>query len=66
MNKTDFLEKLKKGLAPISGNERQCVLDYSDEMISDRIENGKTEEEAVAELGSPESVVENILAEFAV
>ena len=66
MNKTDFLEKLKKGLAPISGNERQSVLDYYDEMISDRIENGKTEEEAVAELGSPESVVENILAEFAV
>lgn len=66
MNKTDFFEKLKKGLAPISGNERQSVLDYYDEMISDRIENGKTEEEAVAELGSPESVVENILAEFAV
>lgn len=66
MNKTDFLEKLKKGLAPISGSERQSVLDYYDEMISDRIENGKTEEEAVAELGSPESVVENILAEFAV
>lgn len=66
MNKIDFLEKLKKGLAPISGNERQSVLDYYDEMISDRIENGKTEEEAVAELGSPESVVENILAEFAV
>ena len=43
MNKTDFLEKLKKGLAPISGNERQSVLDYYDEMISDRIENGKTE-----------------------
>ena len=49
MNKTDFLEKLKKGLAPISGNERQSVLDYYDEMISDRIENGKTEEDAVAE-----------------
>ena len=66
MNKTDFLENLKKGLGSISGNERQSVLDYYDEMISDRVENGKTEEEAVAELGSPESVVENILAEFAV
>lgn len=66
MNKTDFLENLKKGLGSISGNERQSVLDYYDEMISDGVENGKTEEEAVAELGSPESVVENILAEFAV
>lgn len=66
MNKTDFLENLKKRLGSISGNERQSVLDYYDEMISDGVENGKTEEEAVAELGSPESVVENILAEFAV
>lgn len=66
MKKKEFLKKLKKGLAPMGGYERQRVLDYYDEMISDRIETGKTEEEAVAELGSPESVVENILAEFAV
>ena len=50
MKKKEFLKKLKKGLAAMGGYERQRVLDYYDEMISDRIETGKTEEEAVAEL----------------
>lgn len=64
MKKNEFLEKLEKGLAPLDGSERRRVLDYYDEMISDRAENGKTEEEAVAELGSPENVVEKILSEI--
>ncbi len=63
MKKKEFLKKLKKGLAPMGGYERQRVLDYYDEMISDRVENGKTEEEAVAELGSPEYVIEKTLIE---
>ena len=63
MKKKEFLKKLKKGLAPMGGYERQRVLDYYDEMISDRIETGKTEEEAVAELGSPEYVIEKTLIE---
>lgn len=63
MKKKEFLKKLKKGLAPMGGYERQRVLDYYDEMISDRVENGKTEEEAVAELGLPEYVIEKTLTE---
>ncbi len=63
MTKKEFLKKLKRGLAPMGGYERQQALDYYDEMIDDRIESGKTEEEAVDELGSPESVVEKTLRE---
>lgn len=63
MNKTDFLEALKKGLKDYSPNEIAQYTDYYSEMIDDRIEEGLSEEEAVADVGTPEAAVAQIKTE---
>ena len=51
MNKQDFLTRLEEALAGLPEEERAERLAFYGEMIDDRIEEGLTEEEAVAELG---------------
>lgn len=63
MTKKEFLRRLKRGLSPLDRYERQRISDYYAEMIDDRIECGKTEEEAVEEIGSPETIARNTLSE---
>ena len=63
MNKSEFLESLRKGLRglPQSDVDERCAF-YS-EMIDDRIEEGMSEEEAVAAAGTVDSIVTQILDE---
>ncbi len=63
MSKSEFLENLRKGLRglPQSDVDERCAF-YS-EMIDDRIEEGMSEEEAVAAAGTVESIVTQILDE---
>lgn len=63
MTKSDFIQKLTEALANMPGNERVLVLEYYEEMIDDRIENGMSEEEAVAELGSIEEILKEAAPE---
>lgn len=63
MTKKEFLKRLKKGLSPLDRQERERIVEYYDEMIDDRIEYGKTEEEAVEEIGSPEVIAIRTLKE---
>lgn len=63
MKKKEFLKKLKRCLSPLKSCEKQRIIDYYDEMIADRMENGVDEETAVSELGSPQSCAEKTLAE---
>ncbi len=63
MTKKEFLKRIKKGLASLNRQERERIADYYAEMIDDRIECGKTEEEAVEEIGSPETIARNTLNE---
>lgn len=53
MNKKEFMQKLKQ-LLP-EADKRDILLDYEEHFLSG-INDGKTEEEIVAELGSPEEV----------
>ena len=64
MNKEQFLLALRQGLLGLSEEDIQNSLDYYAEMIDDRVEDGKTEEDAVAELGSVEEIIEQILSEM--
>ena len=48
MNKIEFMQKLKDGLAGLSPKDREEQLNFYSEMIDDRIEEGLSEEEAVA------------------
>ncbi len=61
MNKTVFLDRLDGLIRTLPYEERRATLDYYTEMIEDLIEEGKTEEEAVAALGEAEALAEQIL-----
>ncbi|MDO4344171.1 MAG: DUF1700 domain-containing protein [Eubacteriales bacterium] len=63
MNKTEFLDRLEKLLKSLDKQERRKFLAYYSEMIDDAMEDGCTEEEAVARIGSPGAAAEEILSE---
>ena len=63
MNKKEFLAALGKGLTRLSYEEQDKWLDFYSEMIDDRMEEGLTEEEAVAAIGTPKQIAEQILAQ---
>ena len=65
MTKREYLEKLARGLRSLPGEERKRRLDYYDEMLSDRMDEGQSEEEAVAGMEPAEAVVERVLREYA-
>ena len=64
MNKLDFLLLLHDKLTPLPADEVEEGLSFYSEMIEDRIEEGMTEEEAVASLGSVDEIVTQILADI--
>lgn len=61
MTKTDFLNALAVRLSSLSEIDVARSLDYYEEMIDDRMDDGMTEEEAVAAAGSPEDAAREIL-----
>ena len=61
MRKTEFLERLRAALNALPEEEAKKTIAYYAEMIDDRIEDGMSEEEAVAGLGEPEAVAREIL-----
>ncbi len=63
MLKQEFLDALKKRLAGLPSSDRDERLDFYREMIDDRMEEGLAEEQAVAEIGSVEEVVAQIISE---
>ena len=63
MNKQEFLQALGKGLSGLPYAEQDKWMDFYGEMIEDRIEEGLSEEEAVAAVGSVEDVIAQILAQ---
>lgn len=60
MNKKDFLRKLRLNLFSISHDEREKAIAYYEEMIDDAIDDGMSEEDAVASMGSIQDAVRNI------
>ena len=65
MTKQEFLKRLRKKLKGLSGKEAAQRITFYSEMIDDRIEEGLSEEEAVAEIGSIDEVAAQIAAEAA-
>lgn len=63
MNKQGFLNRLRQGLAGIPQAELDERLMFYSEMIEDRMEEGLSEEEAVATIGSVEEIIGQILEE---
>lgn len=63
MNKQEFLKEVREKLNDLPENDINKSLDYYEEMIQDRMEEGLSEEEAVEALGSMEDIVSQILSE---
>ena len=63
MKKQEFLEQLKASLWAMPEADKQRSADYYAEMIDDRMEDGLSEEEAVAAIGDLDEIVKQILQE---
>ena len=64
MGKTEFLDLLRRRLYGLPQSEIEERVSFYNEMIDDRIEEGLTEAEAVAEIGPVEDVARQIMAEI--
>ena len=64
MTKADFLRLLERALSQLSEEERQKNLEYYSELLDDMMEDGMTEAEATAKLGSPNQIAQSILQEM--
>ena len=65
MDKISFLKELQKRLKGLPEEDIQRSLEYYREMIEDRMEEGLTEEDAVADMGSVEQIAEPLLPKSA-
>ena len=63
MTKQEFLAQLCNGLSGLPHNDIEERLSFFDEMIEDRMEEGLSEEEAVAAAGSVEEIISQAVAE---
>lgn len=63
MNKQEFLTALREALFGFPREDVEERLSFYGEMIDDRVEDGLTEEAAVAEIGPVDEIVSQILAE---
>ena len=63
MLKQEFLNALRDGLNGLPQADIEERIAFYGEMIDDRIEEGRTEEAAVAEIGTVEEVVQQIVEE---
>ena len=61
MTQAEFLQHLDRFLAALPADERQRAVDFYRELIQDGMESGKSEEDAVDALGSPETAAAALL-----
>lgn len=64
MSRAEFLRLLRWRLAQMPAEEIEKNIAYYDEMFSDMIEDGMTEEEAAARLGDPEEIAKELLRDM--
>lgn len=64
MNKLDFLLELHEKLIALPEEDIERSLDYYSEIIDDRMEDGLSEEEAVAAVGESAEIAAQIMAEI--
>lgn len=63
MTKREFLSDLGSRLSGLPAEDAQRSLEYYSEMIDDRVDDGLSEEEAVAAIGSIEGIAGGILSD---
>lgn len=63
MNKQEFLDQLRRGLHGLPQEDIEERLTFYSEMIDDRMEEGLSEPEAVAEIGDVREIISQIQAD---
>ena len=63
MNKSEFLNLLESELEELPDIEIKKSLTYYSEMIDDRVEDGESESDAVATLGSVDEIVKSVISQ---
>ena len=63
MGEQEFLVQLRKGLSGLPQEDIEERLMFYSEMIDDRMEEGITEEDAVAAVGTVDEIVKQVVAE---
>ena len=61
MNKNEFLQQLSHQLSALSQQERARSIAFYQEMLDDRMDDGMTEQEAVASLGDVHDIAKQII-----
>lgn len=64
MNKREFLDALRAKLSGLPQQDVEERLEFYGEMIDDRVEEGRTEEEAVLDIGSVDEISAQIIADI--
>ena len=66
MNKQEFLTELKKRLSGIPKKDIDQTIEFYEELILDKMEEGQTEEEAIASLDSIDEIVKATLSNVSI
>lgn len=64
MDKLSFLMALEEALSQLPEEDRRASSEYYEELIDDRMEEGMSESDAVASLGTVEKIAEQILMDM--
>lgn len=64
MSKQEFLAQLRKGLSGLPQDDTEERLTFYSEMIADRMEEGLSEEDAVNEIGSVDTIISQTVADI--
>ena len=64
MTKYEWERQLKKGISGLPKSEQQRVLEYYNELFSDKIDAGMREQEIIAEFGNPYDVANKLLVDY--
>ena len=64
MTKAEYLERLRACLGQMPPEEKEKQLAYYEELLDDMLEDGLAEQEATAQLGAPETVAAELMAEM--
>lgn len=63
MTKQEFLTELRRNLNGLPQEEIEDRMNFYEEMINDRMDEGKTEEQAVADIGTTDEAVRTIASQ---
>ncbi len=63
MTRAEYMAKLSEKLYFIPETQRKAILDYYEEMMADRMEDGMDEASAVAAMENPDTIAERLKAE---